>query len=97
MNIIIRGKTPEYLYMAIDQYVKTYGEKQTVKHFNMTCREFSQLYQQMDVGGPYADIDEMYAAYSTEPGCSKNTIPKNKYITCILMLLAYKKKIIDFK
>jgi hypothetical protein len=71
MNIIINAKTPEYLFATIDQYITTYGKKRIDKHFNIAGDEFFQLYQQMDVGGPYADIDEMYAAYSNEPGCKK--------------------------
>ena len=97
MNININKRTTEYVWDGIKQYIKIYGGRDIPAHFGITHKEFLQLQQQMDVGGPYTDFEEMYKAYSTEPGCSKSVkISKKKYSNCVLRLLAFRKKIISF-
>ena len=57
----------------------------------------NQLYQQMDVGGPYTSFDDMYNHYNKEPGTSSTIhISKKQYTNTILLLLSYYKNSIVF-
>jgi hypothetical protein len=98
-SLNLTKKSTEYIFLAIKKYYKNYnGTKRTIKkHFGIEPEQFQNIYQQMDVGGPYNSFDEMYKNFNKEVGTHKNVkISKIKYKKAILLLLSYHKNIIIF-
>ena len=97
-DLVMNKGIDEYIYFCIQKYFKNFEHKYIRKHFNVTISQFFNLNQQMDVGGPYKDFDEMYKMYNKEPGTDKNIkIGKEKYKKIILLLINYNKNIIELK
>ena len=96
-NLKITKKLPENIFLAIEKYYKNYDGSKIKKHFSIEPKQFQNIYQQMDTGGPYNSFNEMYMKYNEEPGTSSNIkISKMKYKNTIILLLCYYKNIIDF-
>ena len=96
-NLKITKKTPNYIFSAIEKYYKNYDGSEIKKHFGIESKQFQNIHQQMDTGGPYNSFDEMYIRFNKEPGTRSNIkISKIKYKNTILLLLSYNKNIILF-
>ena len=96
-SLNLTKKSAEYIFLAIEKYYKNYNGSKIKKHFGIEPEQFQNIYQQMDVGGPYNSFDEMYKNFNKEPGTRSNVkISKIKYKKTILLLLSYHKNIITF-
>lgn len=96
-NLKITKKTTNYIFSAIEKYYKNYDRSEIKKHFDIESKQFQNIHQQMDTGGPYNSFDEMYIRFNKEPGTRPNIkISKIKYKNTILLLLSYNKNIIIF-
>ena len=96
-QIKVTNKTSEYIFHAIKKYYKKYENSNVQKHLNITKSQLSNLYQQMDTGGPYKKFDDMYDNFNKEIGTnSKIKITKTKYKNAVFLLLGYYKGIIEF-
>lgn len=90
-------KSTENIFFAVKKYYKKYDGSEIKKHFGIEPKQFENIYQQMDTGGPYNSFDEMYKKYNKEPGTRPNIkISKIKYKKTILLLLSFYKNIILF-
>ena len=90
-------KLPENILLAIEKYYKNYDGSDIKKHFNIEPKQFQNIHQQMDTGGPYKSFDEMYNNFNKEPGTFSNiTISKVKYKNVFLLLQSYYNNIVIF-
>ena len=96
-NLKLTKKLTNNVFSAITKYYKNYNVNEIKKHFNLEPKQFQNIYQQMDTGGPYNSFDEMYNGFNKEHGTNpKIKISKIKYKNTILLLLSYNKNIITF-
>lgn len=90
-------KTSENIFLSIKKYYNNYNGNEIKKHFGIEQKQFNNIYQQVDVGGPYNSFDDMYKNFNKEVGCDEKVkISKIKYQQTILLLLSYYKNIITF-
>jgi hypothetical protein len=92
----ITKKTHIYVFSAVEKYYKNYDKSEIKKHFGIELKQFQNIHQQMDTGGPYNSFDEMYDRFNKESGTRDIKIGKTKYKNTILLLLSYNKNIIIF-
>ena len=65
--------------------------------FGITPKQYSNLVQQFDTGGPYTSLKEMHNGFNTEAGTDRKvTISESQYFKALFLLLAHKYKCIKY-
>ena len=65
--------------------------------FGITPKQYSNLVQQFDTGGPYTSLKEMHNGFNTEGGTDRKvTISESQYFKALFLLLAHKYKCIKY-
>jgi hypothetical protein len=73
------------------------SDAQIRKNLGVTRNQLLNLYQQVDVGGPYRDFDDMYRHFNREPGTKQGvTITPRLYKNLVMLMLGYHHGFIKF-
>jgi hypothetical protein len=96
-NIVVNEKVQIDLFHSIKKFLTHHMKEDTKRFLKVTMPQLMNLYQQMDVGGVYKDLDDMYNHFNKEVGTRPDvTITKKRYQRLVLLLLSYSHGIITF-